>query len=111
MVPSNFLKVTMWGRISTKCDQKIRKYDRKDIWHALKESNVWGSNYNITSVNDFNMWYFIALMIKEDITYLESTYLLQFMVQTLNETAIYLIKILTQHEMAQTYFINDSIFL
>ena len=28
-------------------------------------------------------------MIKEDIPYLESTYLLQFMVQTLNETAIF----------------------
>ena len=53
-------------------------------------------------------------MIKEDMPYLEmleSTYLLQFMVQTLNETAIYLIKILTQHEMAPNTFINDSIFL
>ena len=43
-------------------------------------------------------------MIKEDIPYLESTYLLQFMVQTLNETAIYLIKILTQHKMAPNTF-------
>ena len=31
----------------------------------------------ITSVNDFNMWYFISLMIKEDIPYPEFTYLLQ----------------------------------
>ena len=35
------------------------------------------------------------LIVKEDIPYLESTYLLQFMVQALNETAYYLIKILT----------------
>ena len=34
-------------------------------------------------------------MIKEDIPYLEWTYLLQLMVQTLNETAIYCMKILT----------------
>ena len=74
------------------------------IWHALKESNVWGSNYNITSVNELNMWYFISLMITEDIPYLDLTYLLQLMVQTLNETAIYLIKILTQHEMAPNTF-------
>ena len=52
----------------------------------------------ITSVNVFNMWYFISLMIKEDIPYPEFTYLLQWMVQTLNETAIYHIQILTQHE-------------
>ena len=62
------------------------------IWHALKECNVWGSNYNITGVNDLNMWYYISLMFKEDIPYLELTYLLQLMVQTLNETAIYLIQ-------------------
>ena len=54
----------------------------------------------ITSVDDFNMWYSISLMIKEDIPYPEFTYLLQLMVQTLNETAIYHMKILTQHEMA-----------
>ena len=59
---------------------------------------------NITSVNDFSMWYFILLMIKEDIPYFESTYLLQFMVQTLNETAIYLINILTQHKMTPNTF-------
>ena len=57
----------------------------------------------ITSVNDLNI-YFISLMIKEDIPYLELTYLLQLMVQTLNETAIYLIKNLTQHEMAPNMF-------
>ena len=33
-------------------------------------------------------------MIKEDVPYLEITYLLELMVQTLNETAIYHIKIL-----------------
>ena len=43
-------------------------------------------------------------MIKEDIPYLELTYLLQLMVQTLNETAIYHIKIITQHEMAPNMF-------
>ena len=59
----------------------------------------------ITSVNDFNMWYFISLMIKEDIPYREFSYLLQLMVQTLNETAIYHIKILTQHEMAPNMFL------
>ena len=35
-------------------------------------------------------------MIKEDIPYLECIYLLQLMVQTLNETAIYHMEILTQ---------------
>ena len=39
----------------------------------------------------------------EDIPYLQLTYLLQLMVQALNETAIYHIKILTQHEMAPDY--------
>ena len=58
----------------------------------------------ITSVNDFNMWYFISMMIKEDIPYPEFTYLLKWMVQTLNKTAIYHIKILTQHEMAPNMF-------
>ena len=43
-------------------------------------------------------------MIKEDIPYLKLTYLLQLMVQTLNEIAIYHMKILTQHEMAPNTF-------
>ena len=43
-------------------------------------------------------------MIKEDIPYLELTYLLQLMEQTLNETAMYHIKILPQHEMAPNTF-------
>ena len=43
-------------------------------------------------------------MIKEDIPYLEWTYLLQLMVQTLNETAIFQMEILTQHEMATNTF-------
>ena len=43
-------------------------------------------------------------MIKEDISYLEWTYLLQLMVQTLRETAIYHMEILTQHEMAPKTF-------
>ena len=43
-------------------------------------------------------------MIKEDIPCLELAYLLQLMVQTLNETAIYHIQILTQHEMAPNTF-------
>ena len=79
--------------ISTKCDKKLGNKIEK-IWHALKESNVWGSNSNITSVNDLNTWYFISLMIKEDIPCLKLAYLLQLMVQILNETAIYHIKIL-----------------
>ena len=103
MVPLKFLKVTTWGGISTKCDKKLGNMIEK-IWHALKESNVWGSNSNITSVNDLNMWYFISLMIKEDIPCLELANLLQLMVQTLNETAIYHIKILAQHEMAPNMF-------
>ena len=93
----------MWGRCSTKCDQKLGNMIEK-IWHTLKESHVWGSNSNITSVNVLNMWYFISLMIKEDSPYLEWTYLLQLMVQTLNETAIYHMEILTQHEMAPNTF-------
>ena len=44
-------------------------------------------------------------MIKEDIPCLELAYLLQIMVQTLNETAIYHIKILAQHEMAPNTFL------
>ena len=43
-------------------------------------------------------------MIKEDFPYLEWTYLLQLMVKKLNETAIYHIKILTQHELAPNMF-------
>ena len=43
-------------------------------------------------------------MIKKDVPYLQLTYLRQLMVQTLNETAIYLIKILAQHEMALSTF-------
>ena len=43
--------------------------------------------------------YIFYLMIKEDIPYLDLTYLLQLMVQTLNETAVYHIQILTQHEI------------
>ena len=44
------------------------------------------------------------MIIKEDIPCLELAYLLQSMVQTLNETAIYHIKILAQHEMAPNTF-------
>ena len=42
----------------------------------------------------------IAVIIKEDIPYLELTYLLQLLVQTLSDTAIYHMKNHTQHEMA-----------
>ena len=45
------------------------------------------------------------LIIKEDIPYLELTNLLQLMVQTLNETTIYHMEILTQHEMAPNTFL------
>ena len=107
MVPSKFLKVTTWGRISTKCDNKLGNKIEK-IWHALKESNVWGCNSNITRVNDLNMWYFISLMIKADIPCLELAYLLQLMVQTLNEIAIYHIRILAQHEMAPNTFLQNT---
>ena len=44
-------------------------------------------------------------MIKEDIPRLEWTYILQLMVQTLHETAIYHMEILTQHEMAPNTFL------
>ena len=74
------------------------------IYHALTESNVWGSNSNITSVNDLNVLYFISLMINEDIPCLRLAYLLQLMVEILNETAIYHIKILAQHERAPNTF-------
>ena len=43
-------------------------------------------------------------MIKVDIPYLELTYLMKLMVKTLNESAIYLIKDLTQHKMAPNMF-------
>ena len=43
-------------------------------------------------------------MIKEDIPCLELEYLLQFMVQKLNETGIYHIKFLAQHKMAPNMF-------
>ena len=43
-------------------------------------------------------------MIEEDIPYFELAYLLQIMVQTLDEIAICLMKILTQHEMAPNTF-------
>ena len=103
MVRSKFLKVTLWGRISTKWDKKLGNMIEK-IWHAVTEFNVWGSNFNIPSVNDLIMWYFISLMIKVDIPYLELTYLMKLMVKTLNESAIYLIKDLTQHKMAPNMF-------
>ena len=38
-VPSKLLKVTMWGRISTKCDKILGNMLEK-IWHALQESNI-----------------------------------------------------------------------
>ena len=74
----------------------------KDIWHALKESNVWGSNSNVNDLNIHVIFY--ILMSKEDIPCLELAYLLQLMVQTLNETTICYIKILAQHEMAPNTF-------
>ena len=40
VVPSKFLKVTMWERISTKCDQNEEIKNYEQIWHTLKESNV-----------------------------------------------------------------------
>ena len=43
-------------------------------------------------------------MIKEDIPCVEFTDLLQFMVQALNETQIYHIRIPTQHKMAPDMF-------
>ena len=43
-------------------------------------------------------------MINEDIPYLRLAYLMQLMVETLNETAIYHIKILAQHERAPNMF-------
>ena len=43
-------------------------------------------------------------MIKEDIPCLRLAYLPQLMVETLNETAIYHIKILAQHERAPNMF-------
>ena len=43
-------------------------------------------------------------MINEDIPCLRFAYLLQLMVETLNETAIYHIKILAQHERAPNTF-------
>ena len=43
-------------------------------------------------------------MINEEIPCLRLEYLLQLMVETLNETAIYHIKILAQHERAPNMF-------
>ena len=50
------------------------------------------------------MLYFISVMINEDIPCLRLAYLRQLMVETLNETAIYHIKILAQHERAPNMF-------
>ena len=43
-------------------------------------------------------------MIEKDIPYFELAYLLQLMVQILDEIAFCLMKILTQHEMAPNTF-------
>ena len=63
----------MWGRISTKSDKILGNMLAK-LWHDLQESDIWGSILIITSVNDFNMWYIISLMIKENIPYPEVIY-------------------------------------
>ena len=102
MVLSKFLKVTTWGRISTKCDQKLGNKIEK-IWHALKESNVWGSNSNITwdtqvlmtSICDILYLWWLRKTFHLELTYLPNW-----------QTAIYHIKILTQHEMAPNMFNN-----
>ena len=70
----------------------------------MTESYVWGFNSNIAIVNDLNMWYLVSLMIREDIPYIEWTYLLQLMVQKLNENAFYHMEILTQHKRAPNKF-------
>ena len=50
------------------------------------------------------MLYVISVIINEDIPCLRLAYLLQLMVEKLNETAIYHIKILAQHERAPNTF-------
>ena len=45
-------------------------------------------------------------MIKEDFPYLERTHLLQLMGQTVSKTAIYHMKIVTQHKVAPTRFFH-----
>ena len=50
------------------------------------------------------MLYFISVMINEYISCLRLAYLLQLMVETLNETVIYHIKILAQHKRAPNTF-------
>ena len=47
---------------------------------------------------------FISVMINEDISCLRLVYLLQIMVETINETAIYHIKILARHKKAPNTF-------
>ena len=54
------------------------------------------------------MLYFISVMINEDIPCLKLAYLLQLMVETLNETAIYHIKFLAQHERAPNMFLQNT---
>ena len=67
------------------------------FWNvACKRSEPYGKS--VLNVNCI-----VYCIVLEDIPYLELTYLLQLMVLTLNETAIYHIKILTQHEMAPDY--------
>ena len=106
------LKVTMLEGGGGAFPQNVAKTnDRKNMTYTIKEYNVWGCNYNITSVNDINMWYFICLVIMEDIPCLKLTYLLQLIVQILNETAIYHINFLLNSRWLQTRFIYDSIFL
>ena len=67
------------------------------VFEAVRSSEI-------SSVYDLNLLYFISLMIEEDIPYFESAYLLQLMVQILDEIAFCLMKILTQHEMAPNTF-------
>ena len=74
------VKVSQGHHVGAHFHKNVTKKWGNMIWHTLKES-VRGSNSNITSVNDPNKWYFISLIIKEDIPYHKLTYSLQLMVQ------------------------------
>ena len=65
------------------------------------------ANFEITSGNDFFMWYFISLMIDEHIPYLNFTYSVNLKVQIWQETSIYPMKIHTKQKRAlYTFYIK-----
>ena len=83
------------GALFHKMWPNIRKYDRKYMAYTLKDAYVWGSNSNCDILY---LWWLRQTF------HILNEHLLQLMVQTLNETAIYHMEILTLHKMAPNTF-------